>query len=56
MTLTEVVTNQALAELPQIMDKDEREQAVNDYINKMTHLELLELLERCNLVLGEGHD
>ena len=44
--LDELVLEQALAELPQIVDVQERQIAVETYINDMTNLELIKLLTR----------
>jgi hypothetical protein len=50
--IVEKVKKQALAELPQIMDQEEREEALIEYINSMTNLELLELIGRS---LNDGY-
>lgn len=44
--LVEKVRKQALEELPQIEDPAEREDALETYINDMTNVELLELVQR----------
>ena len=45
-TLDEAVLRQALMELPQISDVDQRHAAVEDYVNGMTNVELLKLVSR----------
>jgi len=44
--ILEQVRLQALAELPQIENKEAREEALREYINNMTNYELLELISR----------
>jgi len=44
--LDDLVFERALAELPQIMDAQERQIAVEKYINDMTNLELIKFVAR----------
>jgi len=49
-SLDELIFKQALAELPQIMNADQRRAAVEEYVNTMTNVELIGLVTRA---LGE---
>jgi len=45
-TFVEKIRKQALEELPQIEDPVKREDELEDYINGMSNIELLELIQR----------
>ena len=47
-TIVDHIMDQAIAELPQIMDEDRRVKIAEEYINDMTNMELLALIDRAN--------
>lgn len=46
MKFLEKIRNQALEELPQIKDVEKREDSLEEYINDLSNIELLELIQR----------